>query len=84
MHVLAVGKWLSSAGRTVMEGMGWKPSSDAGRAGLDVQKYTCTNQHTSHVTLTHTQYTTQNGTHIMHICQTCLELRIEDIHWPGG
>ena len=41
MHVLAVGRWLSSAGRTVMLGMGWNPSSLAGNAGLDVQKYTC-------------------------------------------
>jgi hypothetical protein len=26
----------------VMDGMGWNPSSLAGRAGEDVQKYTCT------------------------------------------
>lgn len=38
MQVLAVGRWLSSAGRTVILGMGWKPSSLAGNAGLDVQK----------------------------------------------
>jgi len=38
MHVLAVGRWLSSAGLTVMLGIGWKPSSLAGSAGLDVQK----------------------------------------------
>lgn len=38
MHVLAVGRCSSSAGRMVMLGMGWKPSSLAGRAGLDVQK----------------------------------------------
>lgn len=44
MQVLAVGRWWSSAGRTVMEGMGWKPSSEAGRAGLEVQKYTCNDQ----------------------------------------
>ena len=29
MQVLAEGKWLSSAGRIVTEGMGWKPSSEA-------------------------------------------------------
>lgn len=40
MHVLAVGRWSSSAGRMVILGIGWKPSSLAGRAGLDVQKYT--------------------------------------------
>ena len=40
MQVFAVGKWLSSAGLTVTLGIGWNPSSDAGRAGLEVQKYT--------------------------------------------
>lgn len=40
MQVFAVGRWLSSAGRTVTLGIGWKPSSLAGSAGLDVQKYT--------------------------------------------
>lgn len=40
MQVLAVGKWSSSAGRIVMLGIGWNPSSLAGKAGLDVQKYT--------------------------------------------
>lgn len=38
IHVLAVGKWASSAGRIVTDGIGWKPSSDAGRAGEPVQK----------------------------------------------
>lgn len=38
MQVLAVGRWSSSAGRMVILGIGWKPSSLAGRAGLDVQK----------------------------------------------
>ena len=33
MHVLAEGRWLSPAGRIVTDGIGWKPSSDAGRAG---------------------------------------------------
>ena len=42
MQVLAVGRCSSSAGRIVMLGMGWNPSSLAGNAGLDVQKYTCT------------------------------------------
>lgn len=28
----------------VMEGIGWKPSSLAGRDGLEVQKYTCSGQ----------------------------------------
>lgn len=41
IQVLAVGRWSSSAGRIVMLGIGWNPSSLAGRAGLDVQKYTC-------------------------------------------
>ena len=41
MQVLAVGRCWSSGGRIVMEGMGWKPSSLAGRDGLEVQKYTC-------------------------------------------
>lgn len=41
MQVFAVGKWESSAGRMVTDGMGWKPSSDAGKAGEPVQKYTC-------------------------------------------
>lgn len=41
MQVLAVGRCWSSGGRMVMEGIGWKPSSLAGRDGLDVQKYTC-------------------------------------------
>ena len=40
MHVLAVGSWWSCAGFTVTVGLGWKPSSLAGSAGLDVQKYT--------------------------------------------
>ena len=40
MQVLAVGRCSSSAGRMVMLGMGWNPSSLAGSAGLDVQKYT--------------------------------------------
>lgn len=38
MHVFAVGKWASSAGRIVTDGIGWKPSSDAGNAGDPVQK----------------------------------------------
>ena len=33
MQVLAEGRWLSPAGRIVTDGIGWKPSSDAGRAG---------------------------------------------------
>jgi hypothetical protein len=37
---LAVGKCASSAGLMVTEGIGWKPSSLAGRAGEPVQKYT--------------------------------------------
>jgi hypothetical protein len=41
MQVLAVGRCWSSGGLMVMEGMGWKPSSLAGRDGLEVQKYTC-------------------------------------------
>lgn len=40
MQVFAVGKCASSAGRIVTEGIGWKPSSDAGNAGEPVQKYT--------------------------------------------
>ena len=40
MQVLAEGKWRSSAGRIVTEGMGWNPSSDAGKAGDPVQKNT--------------------------------------------
>lgn len=40
MQVLAVGKCVSSAGRIVTDGNGWKPSSDAGKAGDPVQKYT--------------------------------------------
>ena len=40
MQVFADGKWRSSAGRIVTEGMGWKPSSEAGRAGDPVQKKT--------------------------------------------
>ena len=42
MQVLAVGSWWSWAGLTVTDGFGWKPSSLAGNAGLDVQKYTLT------------------------------------------
>lgn len=38
MHVLAVGRWASSAGRMVTVGIGWKPSSEAGKAGEPVQK----------------------------------------------
>lgn len=38
IHVLAVGKCASSAGRIVTDGIGWKPSSDAGNAGDPVQK----------------------------------------------
>ena len=33
MHVLAEGRWPSSAGLMVTDGIGWKPSSEAGRAG---------------------------------------------------
>lgn len=44
MHVLAVGRCWSSGGLMVMEGIGWKPSSLAGRDGLEVQKYTCGGQ----------------------------------------
>lgn len=40
IHVLAVGKCESSAGRMVTLGIGWNPSSDAGSAGDPVQKYT--------------------------------------------
>jgi hypothetical protein len=45
--VLAVGKCASSAGLMVTEGIGWKPSSLAGRAGEPVQKYTCNRISTS-------------------------------------
>ena len=38
MHVLAVGRWASSAGRTVTDGSGWKHSELVGSAGDDVQK----------------------------------------------
>lgn len=38
MHVFAVGRWASSAGRIVTDGIGWKPSSEAGSAGEPVQK----------------------------------------------
>lgn len=38
IHVLAVGKCASSAGRIVTDGIGWKPSSEAGNAGDPVQK----------------------------------------------
>ena len=31
--MLAEGRWESPAGRIVTEGIGWNPSSDAGRAG---------------------------------------------------
>jgi len=40
MQVLAVGRCESSAGRMVTLGIGWKPSSEAGKAGDPVQKYT--------------------------------------------
>lgn len=40
IHVLAVGRWESSAGLMVTDGNGWNPSSEAGRAGDPVQKYT--------------------------------------------
>lgn len=40
MQVFAEGKCRSSAGRMVTEGMGWKPSSEAGKAGDPVQKKT--------------------------------------------
>ena len=33
MQVLADGRWPSSAGRMVTDGIGWNPSSDAGRDG---------------------------------------------------
>ena len=39
IQVFAVGSCWSFAGFTVTEGLGWKPSSLAGREGLDVQKY---------------------------------------------
>lgn len=38
--MLAVGKCASSAGRIVTDGIGWNPSSEAGKAGEPVQKYT--------------------------------------------
>lgn len=38
MQVLAVGRCSSSAGLIVILGIGWNPSSLAGKAGLDVQK----------------------------------------------
>jgi hypothetical protein len=38
IHVFAVGKCESSAGRMVTLGIGWNPSSDAGNAGDPVQK----------------------------------------------
>lgn len=38
IQVLAVGKWASSAGLMVTDGRGWKPSSEAGKAGEPVQK----------------------------------------------
>jgi hypothetical protein len=38
IHVFAVGKCWSSTGRIVTDGWGWKPASDAGKAGLPVQK----------------------------------------------
>ena len=38
MQVLAEGRWLSPAGRIVTDGIGWKPSSDAGRAGEPERK----------------------------------------------
>lgn len=41
MHVFAVGKCASSAGRILTVGIGWKPSSDAGSAGDPVQKFSC-------------------------------------------
>ena len=37
IHVLADGKCESSAGRIVTEGIGWNPSSEAGRAGDPVR-----------------------------------------------
>lgn len=40
MQVLAVGRCESSAGLIVTDGIGWNPSSDAGKAGDPVQKYT--------------------------------------------
>lgn len=40
IQVLAVGKCVSSTGRIVTDGNGWNPSSDAGKAGEPVQKYT--------------------------------------------
>ena len=40
MQVLAEGKCRSSAGRMVTEGIGWNPSSEAGKAGDPVQKKT--------------------------------------------
>lgn len=40
IQVFAVGKCVSSAGRMVTDGNGWNPSSEAGKAGDPVQKYT--------------------------------------------
>lgn len=40
MQVFAVGRCESSAGLMVTDGIGWNPSSEAGRAGEPVQKYT--------------------------------------------
>ena len=37
IHVFADGKCESSAGRIVTDGIGWKPSSEAGRAGDPVK-----------------------------------------------
>lgn len=41
MQVFAVGRCESSAGLIVTDGIGWNPSSEAGKAGEPVQKYTC-------------------------------------------
>jgi hypothetical protein len=38
MQVLAEGRWLSSAGLMVTLGIGWKPSSLAGKAGEPKRK----------------------------------------------
>lgn len=51
MQVFAVGRCESSAGLMVTDGMGWKPSSDAGKAGEPVQKYTCQIKIMTHETL---------------------------------
>lgn len=40
MQVLAVGRCVSSGGRIMTEGGGWKAASELGSAGLPVQKYT--------------------------------------------